>query len=208
MVEADLDQKSRIRETKHLLTNVDSSTDTTVGWTKNTQKPNLRGDFRPLANKNVQTLDHFFPLLFPKDSESLKILDIRLREVGAKRPLNGTSKVNRQTDTHTHRYMDKSTYRKHRLKGPMLWKKYGCWPYDQYLHQWERRCSILHPPPGFLLLISCKSCVYIVAAVWTLQQLCVYCRSCLYIVQSVCTLYSLYVHWSSCVYIVQAVCTM
>ena len=36
---------------------------------------------------------HFFPLLFPKDSESLKIFDIWLREVGAKRPLNGTSKV-------------------------------------------------------------------------------------------------------------------
>ena len=53
----------------------------------------LRGDFRPLPNKNVQMLDHFFPLLFPKDSESQKILDIRLREVGAKRPLNGTSKV-------------------------------------------------------------------------------------------------------------------
>ena len=32
-------------------------------------------------------------LLFPKDSESLTILDIRLRVVGAKRPLNGTSKV-------------------------------------------------------------------------------------------------------------------
>ena len=44
--------------------------------------------------------DHFFPLLFPKDSESLKILDIRLREVGAKRPLNGTSKVNTQTPLH------------------------------------------------------------------------------------------------------------
>ena len=29
-------------------------------------------------------LDHFFPLLFPKDSESLKILDIRLQEVGGK----------------------------------------------------------------------------------------------------------------------------
>ena len=28
-------------------------------------------------------------------------MDIRLWEVGAKRPLNGTSKVNRQTDTHT-----------------------------------------------------------------------------------------------------------
>ena len=47
-------------------------------------------------------LDHFFPLLFPKDSESLKILDIRLQEGGAKRPLNGTSKVNRQrTDGQT-----------------------------------------------------------------------------------------------------------
>ena len=43
---------------------------------------------------------HFFPLLFPKDSESLKILDIRLREVGAKRLLNGTSKVNTQTSRH------------------------------------------------------------------------------------------------------------
>ena len=37
-------------------------------------------------------LDHFFPLLFLKDSESLKILDIRLREVGAKRPLKKTEK--------------------------------------------------------------------------------------------------------------------
>ena len=67
----------------------------------------MRGDFRPLPNKNVQMLDHLFPLLFPKDSESLKIFDIRLWEVEAKRPLNGTSKVNRQTDrqtdTRTHR---------------------------------------------------------------------------------------------------------
>ena len=70
--------------------------------------------------------DHFFPLLFPKDSESLKILDIRFWEVGAKRLLNGTSKVTRQTDTHTdthtETHMDKSTYRKHRPRGPMLWK--------------------------------------------------------------------------------------
>ena len=43
-------------------------------------------------------LDHFFPLLFPKDSESLKILDIRLWEVGAKRPLNGTSKVRNKSE--------------------------------------------------------------------------------------------------------------
>ena len=32
-------EKSRIWETKHLSTDADSSTDTTVGWTKNTQKP-------------------------------------------------------------------------------------------------------------------------------------------------------------------------
>ena len=34
-------KKSRIRETKHLSTDADSSTDNTVGWTKNTQKPNF-----------------------------------------------------------------------------------------------------------------------------------------------------------------------
>ena len=81
------------------------------------------GDFRPLSNKNVQIWDHFFPFFFPKNSESLKILDIWLREVGAKRRLNGTSKVNRHTDTQTDRQTDISTYRKHRPRGPMLWKQ-------------------------------------------------------------------------------------
>ena len=33
------DKKSRIRETLNLSTDADRSTDTTVGWTKNTQKP-------------------------------------------------------------------------------------------------------------------------------------------------------------------------
>ena len=42
------------------------------------------------SNKNVHIWDLFFPLLFPKDSESVKILDIRLREVGAKWPLKKT----------------------------------------------------------------------------------------------------------------------
>ena len=69
-------KKSRIRETKHLSTDADSSTDAIGGWTKakSANKINffLRGHFRPLPNKNVQMLDHFFPL----HSESLKILDI------------------------------------------------------------------------------------------------------------------------------------
>ena len=72
----------------------------------------MRDDFRPLPNKNVQMLDNFFPLLFPKDSESLKILDIRLRKVGAKRRLNGTSKVNRQTNTQTDKHTDRHTDRR------------------------------------------------------------------------------------------------
>ena len=33
--------KSRIRETKHISTNADSSTDAIGGWTKNTQKPDF-----------------------------------------------------------------------------------------------------------------------------------------------------------------------
>ena len=45
--------------------------------------------------KNVQIWDLLFQRLFPKDSESLKILDIRLWEVGAKRRLNSTSKANK-----------------------------------------------------------------------------------------------------------------
>ena len=50
--------------------------------------------------------DHFLPLLFPKDSKFLKILDIRLWEVWAKRRLNGTSKVNRRTDGHADGHFD------------------------------------------------------------------------------------------------------
>ena len=36
-----MSKKSRIRETKHISTHADSSTDTTVEWTKNTPKPNF-----------------------------------------------------------------------------------------------------------------------------------------------------------------------
>ena len=62
---------------------------------KKVKKKNLflRGNFRQFSHKNVHIGDHFIPLLFPKNFESLKILDIQLREVGANRSLNGTSKV-------------------------------------------------------------------------------------------------------------------
>ena len=63
-------------------------------------------------------LDHFqrkmfkfettsFHIFFPKDSKSLKILDIRLRKVGAKRCFNITSKVNTRTDRQTDRRTDR-----------------------------------------------------------------------------------------------------
>merc|ERR1712105_502742 len=71
------------------------------GKIRKKRRKKMRGDFRQLSNKNVQMLDHFFPLLFPRDSESLKILAIRLREVGAKRPLNGTSKVKKVREKKT-----------------------------------------------------------------------------------------------------------
>ena len=78
----------------------------------------LHGHFRQFSKKNVHIWDHFFPLLFPKDSESLKTWDIQIREVGAKRPLNGTSKVNRQTDRQTNRQTHRRTFRLIESIGP------------------------------------------------------------------------------------------
>ena len=40
-----------------------------------------------------QIWDHFLPLVFPKDSENLKSLDIGLQEVEAKRRINGMNKL-------------------------------------------------------------------------------------------------------------------
>jgi hypothetical protein len=56
-------KKSRIRETKHLSTDADSSTDTTVGWTKNTQKTDFfekqKKSFKTLKLKNVSWWEFF-----------------------------------------------------------------------------------------------------------------------------------------------------
>ena len=60
--------------------------------------------FQTKMFKSETTSFHYFS---PKDSESLKILDIRLWEVGAKRHLNVTSKVNRRTN----RRLNRQTFR-------------------------------------------------------------------------------------------------
>ena len=74
----------------------------------------LRRDFTPFTSKSFQIRDHFFALLLPKDCASLKFLDIQPWEVGAKRRLNGTSKMNTWTDKQT----DKRTFRLIESIGP------------------------------------------------------------------------------------------
>ena len=46
--------KSRIREKKHLSTDADSSTNTTVGWNKNTQKPIFLKTEKIIQNAKTQ----------------------------------------------------------------------------------------------------------------------------------------------------------
>ena len=53
----DIKKKPRIRETKHLSTDADRSTDAILGWTKNTPKPNFflkrKKSFKMQKLKNV-----------------------------------------------------------------------------------------------------------------------------------------------------------
>ena len=59
----------------------------------------LRCDFTPFLRKSIQIWDHFFQLVFPNDSENITSLDIGLREVGAKRRLNGVNKGKQRKKT-------------------------------------------------------------------------------------------------------------
>ena len=68
--------------------------------------------------KKIKLSKKKIPLVFPKDSESLKIFGIRLREVRAKRGLNGTSKVKRHTDRRTDGRTDRRTFRLIESIGP------------------------------------------------------------------------------------------
>ena len=84
----------------------------------------LRGNFRPLSKKNVRFWDHFFPELFPKDSESLKFLDIRLREGGANIYISAyMGKRDKHTYIHTYIQTDIATTRSNRPRGANLMKR-------------------------------------------------------------------------------------
>ena len=55
-----LKKRSRIRETKNLSTDADSSTDTTVGWTKNTQKPKkIKKTEKIIQNAKTQKVQRY-----------------------------------------------------------------------------------------------------------------------------------------------------
>ena len=56
------------------------------------QKYNFAPQFYTLYEQKYSTLRPLLSIVFPKDSENLKRLDIRLQEEGAKRRLNGMNK--------------------------------------------------------------------------------------------------------------------
>ena len=55
----------------------------------------------PFMRKSFWSLDHYFQLIFPKESQNPNSLDIGIWEVGAKRLLNGVGKCDGQTHTQT-----------------------------------------------------------------------------------------------------------
>ena len=114
------------------------------GANKWRRKKPLKTFFSPrqLYTLYEQKFSNLRPILLvtlPKDSEYLKHLDIKIWEVGAKRPLKGVRKCDGQTDRQTNKHTDISTYRKQRPRGTMLWKLDGTGPVHnrpstKYLH--------------------------------------------------------------------------
>ena len=74
--------------------------------------------FQTTFKQKCSNLKPLLSITFPKDSKSLKILDIRLREVEAKRRSNGASKVNTRTDGQTDVRTDRRTDRLIESIGP------------------------------------------------------------------------------------------
>ena len=90
-------KKNCLRETKHLSTDADRSTDTKKNHASKAKfakkQTFLCGDLKPFSIKSFQIWDQSEPpLFFPKDSGNLTILEIRLWELGAERRWNGVNK--------------------------------------------------------------------------------------------------------------------
>ena len=92
-------KRSHIRETKHLPTNADSSTNNKKYGkiSKNKTKKIVRGNFTLFIKKKFN-LRQLFPLIFHKHSENLKSLYIGLWALEAIWHLNGVNKL-RETNS-------------------------------------------------------------------------------------------------------------
>ena len=77
----------------------------------------LCGDFRPLPNKNVQFWDHFFPALFPRNSESLKIF--RHPTLGSGGKIGLKIQYMKRGQTNKEQHTDIATTRLNRPSGPI-----------------------------------------------------------------------------------------
>ena len=65
--------------------------------------------------------DHFLSLILPKDSKSIKNIGHPTLGSGGKKTFKRYLK-SEHTDRQADGHMDKLTYKKHRPRGPMLWK--------------------------------------------------------------------------------------
>ena len=84
----------------------------------------MRGDFTPFISKSFQIWDHFFPLLFPNNSKSLKNVGHPTSRSGGKETFKRylkSEQTHRHTYTHTHIWTNR-LIESNRPRGPMLWK--------------------------------------------------------------------------------------
>ena len=93
-------KKSRIRETKHLSTDADSSTNTTVGWTKNTKKPKFYGKTKKIIQITKTQKHPLLSIIFPQGFRISKHFGHPTSGSGGKKTFKWYLK-SEQTDTRT-----------------------------------------------------------------------------------------------------------
>ena len=101
-----------------------------------TRSSQSSGDFTPFIS-NFQMWDHSFPLTFSQRFWNSKNVGHPTSGSGGKKKFKRYLKTKVNTQTNTDKHMDKSTYRKHRPRGPMLWKGKirltNVWPQNTFI---------------------------------------------------------------------------
>ena len=78
--------------------NTDTKKSCSVRQNSPKNKLYLCGDFTPFISKSFQMWDDFLPLLYPQGFRISKSFGLPILGSGGKKTLNGTSKLNRETD--------------------------------------------------------------------------------------------------------------